>query len=194
MSRGAGPSSALLEGFGEDVAVAGSEGDSAEGGERGSDIGGSDGLEILAGLNAKAHQQNGNVLIVVVGDTVTGSVGTRFSRGCAVHQPIGLWNDEEVATAAGRLAEGEGADQGALRGGTILQFFCAIDCGDAGMRQSSFNDRLHSCMVVLQFFVKAGDKVNVTAGDARNRWLWIIEGPEGFLDSFLQFRQMQQAR
>jgi len=57
----------FLQGFGEDVAVAGGEGDAAEGGEGWGNVGGRDGLEVLAGLDAEAHQQDGDVLIVVVG-------------------------------------------------------------------------------------------------------------------------------
>src|ERR1700674_3018708 len=84
----------FLQGFGEDVAVAGGEGDSAEGGERWGDIGGCDGLKILAGLDAETHQQNGDMLIVVVGHAVAGAVGARLSEWSAVHEPVGLWQDE----------------------------------------------------------------------------------------------------
>src|SRR6267142_4964506 len=70
---------AFGQGFGEDVAVAGGQGDAAEGGEGWGDVGGRDGLEILAGLDAEAHQQDGDVLIVVVGDPVTGRVGALLS-------------------------------------------------------------------------------------------------------------------
>src|ERR1700722_6693386 len=84
----------LLQGVGEDVAVAGGEGDSAEGGEGWGDIGGGDGLEVLAGLDAEAHQEDGDVLIVVVGDAVACAVGARLSEGGAVEEPVGLWKDE----------------------------------------------------------------------------------------------------
>ena len=57
----------LQQGFCEDVAVARGEGDATEGGEGWGNVSGGDGLEILAGLDAKAHQQDGDVLIVVVG-------------------------------------------------------------------------------------------------------------------------------
>src|SRR5213596_2336874 len=97
MSRGAGPSSRLPEGFGEDVAVAGGQGDAAKGGEGGGDVRGSDGLKILAGLNAETHQQNGYVLVVVVGHAVAGAVRARFPGWSAVHKPVGLRDDEEVA-------------------------------------------------------------------------------------------------
>ena len=56
----------FFKGFGEDVAVAGGEGDAAEGGEGWGDVGGRDGLEVLAGLDAEAHQQDGDMLIVIV--------------------------------------------------------------------------------------------------------------------------------
>src|SRR5258708_1715326 len=78
----------FLQGFGEDVAVAGGEGDAAEGGEGWGDVGRRDELEVLAGLDAEAHQENGDVLIVVVGDAVAGAVGTRLSWGSAVQEPV----------------------------------------------------------------------------------------------------------
>jgi len=62
----AGRGDRFLQGFGEGVAVAGGEGDAAEGGEGGGDVGGGDGLEVLAGLDAEAHQEDGDVLIVIV--------------------------------------------------------------------------------------------------------------------------------
>src|SRR5467141_2113518 len=83
-----------LKGFGEDVAVAGGKGDSAEGGEGWGDVGGRDGLEVLAGLDAEAHQQDGDVLIVVVRDAVAGAVGAWLSQWSAVHEPVRLWQDE----------------------------------------------------------------------------------------------------
>src|SRR5437660_12923204 len=89
-----GEGSRFHEGFGEDVAVAGSEGDAAESGERGGDVGGRDGLEVLAGLDPEAHQQNGDVLVIIVGDAVTGAVRARLSGRSAVKEPVGLWQDE----------------------------------------------------------------------------------------------------
>lgn len=76
------------------MAIAGGEGDAAEGGERWGDVGGRDGLKVLAGLDAEAHQQDGDVLVVVVGDAVAGAVRARLSDGCAIEEPVGLWEDE----------------------------------------------------------------------------------------------------
>src|SRR5436853_5288986 len=84
----------FLQRFGEHVAVAGGERDSAEGSEGWGDVGGRDRLKVLAGLDAEAHQQNGDVLIVVVGYAVAGTVGTRVSEGSAIEQPVRLWQDE----------------------------------------------------------------------------------------------------
>ena len=56
----------FLQGFGEGVAVAGGESDAAESGKGWGDVGGGDGLEVLAGLDAEAHQDDGDMLIVVV--------------------------------------------------------------------------------------------------------------------------------
>jgi len=84
----------FFQGFGEDVAVAGGEGDAAQGGEGWGDVGGGDGLEVLAGLDAEAHQEDGDVLVVVVGDAMAGAVGARLSEGRAVEEPVGFWQDE----------------------------------------------------------------------------------------------------
>ena len=86
--------SGLLQGFGKDVAVVGEEGDAAEGGEGCGDVGGRNGLEVLAGLDAEAHQQDGDVLVVVVRDAVAGAVGALLSEGRAVEKPVGLWKNE----------------------------------------------------------------------------------------------------
>ncbi len=84
----------FLEGFGEGVAVAGGEGDAAEGGESWCDVGGRDGLKILAWLDAEAHQENGDVLIIVVRHAVAGAVGARLSGRGAVQEPVRFWEDE----------------------------------------------------------------------------------------------------
>ena len=76
------------------MAVAGRKSDAAKGGERGSDVDGRDGLEVLARLDAEAHQQNGDVLVIIVGNAVTGAVRARLSGRSAVKEPVGLWQDE----------------------------------------------------------------------------------------------------
>src|SRR5258708_6654997 len=83
-----------LKGFGEDVAVAGGEGDAAEGGEGWGDVGGGGGLEGLAGVDGGAHQEGRNVLIIVVGHAVAGAVGTLLSDWCVVQEPVRFWQDE----------------------------------------------------------------------------------------------------
>jgi len=164
------------------VAVTGSEGDAAQGRERGCDVGRGDGLKIFAGLNAKAHQQDGNVLVVVVRGAVTRSEGARTTRRGPVQQPVRLRHDEEVAATSGEITEGHGAERGALRGGPILQFFCAVYGGDTGLRQNGLDDSLHRRMVVEQLVVDAGSKVNVAAIDGRNGWFRVIEGSESLFD------------
>src|SRR5690348_11835050 len=105
------------------MAVAGGEGDAAEGGEGWSNVGGGDGLEVLAGLDAEAHQQNGDVLIVVVRHAVAGAVGARLPDGSAVQEPIRLRQNEKIAAASGKITIGEGAKRGALCGGAVAQLF-----------------------------------------------------------------------
>src|SRR6266513_5151639 len=84
----------FLQGFAEDVAVAGGQGDSTERGEGWSDVGRGDGLKVLPGLDTEAHEQNRDVLIIVVRLAVAGAVGTPRSQRSAVHQPVGFWQDE----------------------------------------------------------------------------------------------------
>ena len=75
-----------------------------------------------------------------------------------------------------------------MRGGAVAQFFRAINGGDAGLLQRSVQNGLHGGMIVLQFVIDAGRKVNIASADARNRGLWILEGREGLVDFFLQLR------
>ena len=48
----------------------------------------------MAGLDAEAHEQDGDVLVVVVRHAVIGAVGARLSKGSAAQEPVGLWQDE----------------------------------------------------------------------------------------------------
>src|SRR5207249_4689723 len=119
------------------VRGAGREGNAAEGGEGWSNVGGCNRLEVLAGLDVKAHQQNGNMLIVVLGHAVAGAVRARLSNGSAIQEPVRFRQDEEVAATSGKITIGEGANGGALRCGAVTQFFGAIDGGDTGLPQRS---------------------------------------------------------
>ncbi len=172
------------------MAVAGSEGDAAEGGEGGGDVCGRYGLEVLAGLDAEAHQQNGDMLIVVVGNAVAGAVGARLPDGSAVQEPVRFRQDEEVAATSGKITIGESENGGAFGGGAVTQLFGAIDGGDAGLLQRSVQRGLHGGGIVLQLLVDAGHKVNIAAADTCNGGLWIFEACEGLLNSFPQLRQM----
>ena len=113
------------------MAVAGGERDAAKGGEGRGDVGGSDGLEIFARLNAKAHENDGDVLIVIIRNAVTGSVGAWLACRSAVHEPVRFWHDKEIAAAARKVAKSEGPNQAALRGGEVSQFVGAINGRDA---------------------------------------------------------------
>src|SRR5690349_19075698 len=95
----------LLQGFEKDVTVAGGESDATVGGESRGNVGGSSRQKIVAGLEAETHKKDGLVLVVVVGDAVTGAVRALLSCGSAIHHPVRLWDDEEVAAAARKIAE-----------------------------------------------------------------------------------------
>src|SRR5437773_11688323 len=111
------------------MAVAGSEGNAAEGGEGWSNVGGCNRLEVLAGLDVKAHQQNGNMLIVVVGHAVAGAVRARLSHGAATQEPVGCRPVEEAAATSGNITIHDGANGGALRCGMAPPCFGALDGG-----------------------------------------------------------------
>src|SRR2546429_7933040 len=96
------------------MAVAGSEGNAAEGGEGWSNVGGCNRLEVLAGLDVKAHQENGNMLIVVVGDAVGGGVRARLFNGSGIQEPVPVRQDEEVAATSGEINICGGGEGGGL--------------------------------------------------------------------------------
>lgn len=175
------------------MAVAGGEGDATEGGEGWGDVGGRDGLEVLAGLDAEAHQQNRDVLIVIVGRDVAGAERARLSQWSSVHEPVRFRQDEQVASAAGEITIGHGAARGALRGGAVAQFFGAIDGGHAGLCQRGVQNALERGAILLQLVIDAGHEINVAAGDPRDGGLWVIERFEGFFNPFLHLGQMQDA-
>ena len=157
------------------MAVAGSEGDAAKGGEGRSDVSGSDGLKIFTGLNAIAHQKNRDVLVVIIGRAVASAVGAGFSQGRAVHEPVGLGNDEQVAAAAGKITVGHSAAGGTLRGGTVAQLFGPVDLGDAGDASNGVEKRFHGVRISGQLFVNAFGKVDVATGDPRNGGFIAVE-------------------
>lgn len=67
------------------MAVARGERDAAEGGESWRDVSRSDELKIFARLNAKAHENDGDVLIVIIRNAVAGSIGAWLACWSAVH-------------------------------------------------------------------------------------------------------------
>ena len=115
------------------MTVAGGQSNAAESSERWRDIGGSDGLEVFAGLNAETHEQDRNALIVVVRRAVAGAVGPRFSSGRAIVQPVGFGKQEEIPAAAGKVIESERAKRRTLRWEAIFQLFRSVNGGNAGL-------------------------------------------------------------
>ena len=113
--------------------------------------------------------------------------------GRTVHQIIWLGNDEEVPAAAGKIAVGEGAARGALRGGTVAQLFGTIDLGDAGNGSNGVEKSFHGVRIGGELFVYALRKVHVADVDACNRGLVTVETLERFFDLLLHLWHMKDA-
>ena len=84
----------MRQGFVEDVAVAGGEGDAAEGRESRGDVSGSDFAEEFAVVDPETRKNDRDVLVVEIGSFMTGAIGTRFAGGSAVGEPIRFGGDE----------------------------------------------------------------------------------------------------
>ncbi len=119
--------------FRQHMAVARSQGNATERCQRRRDVGRGRFGVVLAVLDAKAHQHNRHVLVVVIRSSVPCSVRACFSGCRSVHQPIRLRHDEEVAAATREVAVGEGAARGTLGCRTILQLLGAKYCRDSGL-------------------------------------------------------------
>src|SRR5216683_7991172 len=121
--------------FREHMAVAGSQGNATECCQRRRDVGWGRFTVVLAVLDAKAHQQNRHMLVVVIRSSVPCSVGAGFSGRCSVHQPVCLRYDEEVAAAPREIAVGHGAARRTLCCWAILQLLGAKYFRDSRLRQ-----------------------------------------------------------
>src|SRR5271168_3639949 len=93
--------------------------DSAERGESRRDVHGGRLTVILAGANAVAHPQDWDTLVVVIRSAVPGGVGASLPGRCAVHQPVRLGYDEQIAAAAWKVTVGHRQAERAVRRGTI---------------------------------------------------------------------------
>src|SRR5438477_12900190 len=73
----------LFQRFGKHAPIASGQRDSTQRRQCWSDVGRRDASEIFTVLDASAHQQNRNVLIIIVGRPVTGAIGALFVRRSA---------------------------------------------------------------------------------------------------------------
>src|SRR5260370_38078302 len=70
---------------------------------------------------AETHEEQRNILVVVVWSAMTGAVGSRLSSRGSVHKPVGLGHNEKVAAASREVAVAQSAARGAFRGRTLLR-------------------------------------------------------------------------
>src|SRR5579859_32259 len=193
MKHGQAVDALFEQGVGQDVSVPGGQSDAAERRQRGSYVCRGCFVEILAMLDSESHEQDGYVLIVVIGSAVTCPVGSRFSWGRAIHQPVWLRNDEQVAAAPREVTVGERATGGALRRRAILQLLCAKDMGHSGLRKRGTGDGLQCLRVLSQSFVNARSEIYIAAGDAQDCGFREMERIQDLFQLVLQLRNVQDA-
>src|SRR5258708_20802325 len=70
--------------------------------------------------NPKTHEENRDVLIVIIRSAVRCAIRASFTRRAAVHEPVGFGNNEQVTTAARKIPIGNRGLKWTLGSGTIL--------------------------------------------------------------------------
>src|ERR1700676_400247 len=124
---------------------------------------------------------------------MAGAVGASFAGWRAVHEPIGLRDDEQIAAASWEIAIGHSATGWTLRSWAILYLLGAEDFGDSGLGESGIHCRAQSFVVVPKFLVYIWSEIYVAAVNARDARLSEVKGFERLLDAFLHFGQMEHA-
>src|SRR5882762_525842 len=99
--------------------------------------------------NAKTHEENRDVLIVIIRSAMRGAVRAGFTRRAAVHEPVGFGNNEQVATAARKIAVGDRRLNRTLRRGTILHLLGAKNRRDTGLGECGIDRGTHGLIVLL---------------------------------------------
>jgi hypothetical protein len=56
--------------------------------------------------NPKTHEEDRDVLVVVIGRAMRSAVRASFTRRSAIHEPVRLGNNEKVTAAARKIAVG----------------------------------------------------------------------------------------
>src|SRR5580704_7271647 len=154
------------ERFRENVTVSGSQCNAAESSECGGDVGGSDFAKILARLDAVAHQENWDVLIVVVGRAVTSTSGGLTVLGRAVDEPVGFRHEIQIAASRREEARFDRGADAVLRYGAVLKILGPVNGGDSWNGHCGVGDGLHGAGGVSNVVVDGGIEVEVTAANA----------------------------
>src|SRR5258707_1909893 len=93
--------------------------------------------------NPKTHEENRDVLIVVIRGAMRGAVRASFTRRAAVHEPVGFGNNEQVTTATRKIAVGDRGLNWTLGSRAILHLLGAENFGSIGLRQSGIDHGTH---------------------------------------------------
>lgn len=114
------------------MAVARNQCDAANLGERWRDVGWRRVGVIFAGLNAVAHEDYRNALIVIIGSSMGSAVMARICGGAVIPRPVGLGNDDEIAATRPVEAGGFGAENRIQSRRTAVDIVGEVNLGDAG--------------------------------------------------------------
>src|SRR6266404_1058679 len=99
--------------------------------------------------NPKTHEENRDVLVVVVRGAMRSAVRAGFTRRAAVHEPVGLGNNEQVTTAARKIAVGDSRLNWTLGSGAILHLLGAKNRRDTGLGECGIDYGTHGLIVLL---------------------------------------------
>src|SRR5579862_9059104 len=152
-----------------------------DGGEGGNDVGGGGVVAVPPWFDSGAHEDHWNVLVIGIGRSV-GGAGAKLSEFVAmVEKPILLADDDNVATAAGVIAEGGRAGEAIFRGEVfyLLAPKCVGNSFDTASRGQYSLDRGR---VVLEFVSYFGAQINVAIVEEKYGMIGIVVCFEGFFD------------
>src|SRR6266404_6371123 len=99
--------------------------------------------------NAKTHEENRDVLVVVVRAAMRCAVRSGFTRRAAVHEPVGFGNNEQVTTAARKIAVGNRGLNWTLGSRAILHLLGAKNRRDTGLGKCGIDCGTHGLIVLL---------------------------------------------
>src|SRR3981189_734626 len=93
--------------------------------------------------DVKTHEEHRGVVVVVIWGAMRGAVRASFTRRAAVHEPVGFGNNEQVTTAARKIAVGNRGLNWTLGSGAILHLLGAKNRRDTGLGECGIDHSTH---------------------------------------------------